>query len=242
MVWLSYPHAAPLLLRTSREQERCNWDAMHIGVVSRIAQGATSRRDENFSGTSSSDTRARLQFQPRAAINRRMKTLSLLLSLFAATALSLHAQISPIRMTVEQVSKSEVKGKTGAEKTQVRSLNINLVNNSNESFDGLEVKYWFFGRDMKSREVKVINAGERKSSLTPRAKELVESESVSSSYVEEHYEVAKGKGGKGGKPTKVPASGAKIMGYAVRVMKDGKVLAEYYSEPSYKERVNAATN
>jgi hypothetical protein len=168
-----------------------------------------------------------------------MKSLALLLSLLAATTFSLSAQVSPIRMTVEQVSKSETKGKTGSEKTQVRSLNIRLENNSNESFDDMQVKYWFFGRDMKSRDVTVINTGERKSSLAPRAKEIVESESVSSSYVEEHYEVAKGKGGKGGKPTKVPASGAKIMGYAVRLMKDGKVLSEYYSEPSYKERVNA---
>jgi hypothetical protein len=168
-----------------------------------------------------------------------MKFHPLLLSLIAATALPLNAQVSPIRMAVEQVAKSEAKNKTGSDKTQVRSLNIRLDNNSTQTFDGLLVKYWFFGRDMKTRDVTILKTGERKSTLAPRSKELVESETVSSDYVEEHYEVPKAKGGKAGKPTKVPASGAKIMGYAVRVMKDDRVMAEYYSEPSYKERVNA---
>jgi len=169
-----------------------------------------------------------------------MKILAVLLSIISAITLSLHAQVSPIRMTIDQVSKAEPKPKTdpkakpSSEKTQTRTLNIRLDNNSAESFDGLQVQYWFFGRDMKSRDVTVIKTGERKSTLAPRGKEVVESESVTSSYVEEHYE-KKGRG----KPTKVPASGAKIMGYGVKVTKDGKVLAEYYSEPSYKERANA---
>jgi hypothetical protein len=168
-----------------------------------------------------------------------MKLLSLVLGIFVATAMSLHAEISPIRIQVEHLSKSEAKGKTRSEKTQVRSLRIRLDNGSNESFDGLVVKYWFFGRDVKARETKLITAGERKSSLAPRGKDIVESEPVSSSYVEEHYEVAKSKGGRGGKPTKVPASGEKITGYAVRVMNGDKVVAEYYSEPSYKAQVEA---
>jgi hypothetical protein len=38
---LSYPHASPPLLRTSRELERCNWDARDIGAMNPFAQGAT---------------------------------------------------------------------------------------------------------------------------------------------------------------------------------------------------------
>ena len=153
-----------------------------------------------------------------------MKLPSLLLAIFAATTLSLHAQVSPIRIAVEQASKTETKDKTGRDKTQIRSLKITLNNNSAEAFDGLAVKYWFLGREAKEPTVKVLAEGERKSSLIPRGKDLVESESVSKRYTEERVDRGK----------KVPASGEKISGYAVRVMKDGKVLAEYYSEPSYK--------
>ncbi len=153
-----------------------------------------------------------------------MKLPSLLLVIFSAATLSLHAQVSPIRIAVEQVSKTETKDKTGRDKTQIRSLKISLNNNSAETFESLMVKYWFLGRDVKDPATKVVAEGERKSALTPRGKDLVESESVSKRYVEAHSD--KGK--------KVPASGEKISGYAVRVLKDGKVLAEYYSEPSYK--------
>ena len=162
-----------------------------------------------------------------------MKLASLILSIASALTLSIHADVSPIHMTVEQISKTETnaKDKTHHDKTQVRSLKIQLNNNSTESFDGLTVKYWFFGHGVKEHIAKPISEGERKSTLAPRGKDIVESEVVSKHYVEEHTAPAKGKGGKA---TKVPASGDKIVGYAVRVMKDGKVLAEYYSEAAYK--------
>ena len=166
-----------------------------------------------------------------------MKLPSLLLALLSATAIS--AEVSPIRMSIEQISKTatDPKDKTGHDKTQTRSLKIQLDNNSAESFDGLAVKYWFLGRAMTEHAVKILSEGERKSSLAPRGKDVIESEVLSKHYVEAHAAAA-AKGGKpGGAAAKVPASGDKIMGYAVRVMKDGKVLAESYSEPSYKDLV-----
>lgn len=159
-----------------------------------------------------------------------MKLPSLLLVLLSSVAISLGAEVSPIRMTVEQLSKTESKDKTGRDKTQIRSLKITLNNNSAEAFDGLTVKYWFLGRAVTDPKTIILSEGERKSMLTPRGKDFVESEVISKHSVEAHYGAAKA----GAKPTKVPASGEKISGYAVRVLKDGKVLAEYYSEPSYK--------
>jgi hypothetical protein len=159
-----------------------------------------------------------------------------------AIALPLRAAVSPIHMAVEQSTKTEMKPKALWDKTQVRSLTIRLTNNSAESFDGLVVKYWFFGRDVTGQEVKVLNHGERKSSLTPRGKDFVESETVSSSYVEAHSEIsgAGSRGRGGGAAKRVPASGQKILGYAVQVLQGGKVLAETYNEPSYKQRLAEA--
>jgi hypothetical protein len=173
-----------------------------------------------------------------------MKLPSLLIAVVTVFTLSLHAEVSPIRMGVELVSKTETKagpkGQPGHDKTQIRSLNIQLNNNSNDSFDGLLVKYWFFGHGMTEHGAKILSEGERKSVLAPRGKELVESEVVSKHYVEAHTEASKGGGKTATAGKKVPASGEKITGYAVRLLKDGKVLAEYYSEPSFKTMVDTA--
>ena len=156
-----------------------------------------------------------------------MKLSSLLLAFSSAVVLSLHAEVSPIHMTIEQTNKTEMKDKKKAhDKTQVRSLKITLDNNSAQPFDGLVVKYWFFGHTAGDHALKVVAEGERKSAITPRGKDVVESEVVSKSFTEEYYDAKK--------KAKVPATGDKIAGYAARVMNGDKVLAEYFSEPAYK--------
>ena len=179
-----------------------------------------------------------------------MKFLQILSSIVLTTSLAAFAEVSPIHMDVEQTSKTDAKGKApmkGAppsDKVQTRALNIKLVNNSNESFDNLVVKYWFFGRDMKEHEARVLKNGERKATLGPRGRETVESETVTSNYVEAHNQTSKssGKGaGKGAaKITKVAASGEKIVGFAVQVLNGTKVVAEEYSEDSYKLKLGGA--
>jgi hypothetical protein len=168
-----------------------------------------------------------------------MKIPSLLLAVSCCFALSLRAEVSPINMSVEMINKTTLKGSGKTldqhDKTQSRSLKITLNNNSPTSFDGLVVKYWFIGHSEGSRESKVITAGERKSTLAARGKDVIESEQATAHFVEAHSAAAKG--GKGGAAAKVPASGEKITGHAVRVMQDAKVLAEYYSEPSLKDIV-----
>ncbi len=172
-----------------------------------------------------------------------MKTPSFLAAILTITAFAAHAEMSPIQMRVEPVIKSEAtgggKGHPSTGKTQTQSLKIQLDNSSTkESFDGLVVKYWFFGHSMTDHGIKVVAAGERKASLAPRAKELVESEVVTKQSTEAHTTAAtKAKGSAGAKGSaakKVPASGEKITGHAVRLMKDGKVITEYYSDSSLK--------
>jgi len=182
-----------------------------------------------------------------------MKLTSFIAALVTATAFAAHAGLSPIHMAVELANKSgatgagkrQPSGQPSAGKTQAQSLKIRLENSSTkDSFDNLVVKYWFFGRSMTERGVKVLVEGERKVSLAARAKELVESEVVTKSYTEAHNNLVMGGnpvrgGGQGGgqgavQSVKVPASGEKIMGHAVRLMNDGKVVAEHFSDVTYK--------
>ena len=165
-----------------------------------------------------------------------MKLLPLVLSV-AALTLSVRAENSPVHMAVELSNKVTSPPKDTHDKTQTRSLKITIDNNSTQSFDGLAVKYWFVGHSEGSHEVKVLKEGERKSTLAPRGKDVVESEVATTHFVEEHFKAAAGARG-GGKATKIPASGEKMTAYAVRVMRDTKVLAEYYSEPSVKTLID----
>ncbi len=156
-----------------------------------------------------------------------MKLLTPLVAFSLVSLLPLRAENSAVRMAVEQSNKTEMKDKKKPhEKVQVRSLKVSLENGSAAALDGLVVKYWFIGHGVTERALKVVAEGERKSSIAPRGKDVVESEVVSKSFSEESYD-AKAK-------KKVPASGEKISGYAVRVLQGDKVLAESYSEPSYK--------
>lgn len=178
------------------------------------------------------------------------------LVLLAPLTFCLHAAaVVPIHMDIEQHSSTKPAGvksetvviitKRGqsaqGQKTQHRSLTIKLSNNSSELIDGLMVKYFFLGHDMKDHKIKVLKAGERKAAIPPRGMETVESEEVATNFTEAHLQPSKGKG-KGGKSSmkKIPASGEKIIGYAVKVMLGSNVAAESYSEPSYKKIVGAA--
>ncbi len=180
-----------------------------------------------------------------------MRLATLVLAFTAIFSAPLHAAIGPVRMEIEQHSATKQPKATPGhppvgQKTQHRSLTIKLSNVSADALGSLVVKYFFLGHDMKDHHIIVLKQGERKSSLAAHGRETVESEEATSAYTDAYTEVAKGKGkskGKGkGKATakKVEASGKKITGYAVQVLNGAKVEAEYYSEPSYKEKVKAA--
>ena len=171
-----------------------------------------------------------------------MKSLPLLASLLLLGITPSRAEVSPIRMDIEQTAKTEAKSKTPtkgpppADKVQTRSLAVKLTNNSIESFENLVVKYWYFGHAMTEREPTPMKdgSGERKASLGPRGRVTVDIPPFSSNYVEAHTE------GGGKSVKKVPASGDKITGYAVQVLNGDKVLAENYSEPSFKMKLGEA--
>lgn len=171
-----------------------------------------------------------------------MKIPSVFSTLLLFAAIPARSEVSPIHMDIEQVSKTEAKSKAPTkgpppgDKVQVRSLAVKLLNNSSESFDNLIVKYWFFGHAMTEHEpVPMKNGnGELKAALGPRGRLTVDIPPFSSTYVEAHTE-----GGGKGKSKKVPASGDKITGYAVQVLNGEKILAENYSEGSYKAKIAA---
>jgi hypothetical protein len=143
------------------------------------------------------------------------------------------AQVSPFRLRVEQVSKSDNDKHT---KKQERSLKIFASNSSKEAAE-LTAKYVFFGKQANDREVVKIDEGEKAISVGPLATAMVETGAATATFQEEHSASSgKGKGkGKSAPKKKVEASGSKITGFGVQLYKGETMIAEYYDPPSCKE-------
>lgn len=166
------------------------------------------------------------------------------IALLPALAVADGQQVS-LRLEVRQQSSVDNKGPQNATKTQHRQLEISVSNISRDPVEKVQVNWWFFSRNMKSGDESVLKKGVSKPFAVPAlGKTTVSSDKVTSTYEERHTETVKSKGKGKGKPKttvkNVPASGNKISGYAVKVVHDGEVVSEYYSAPSYKQRLAQA--
>ena len=149
--------------------------------------------------------------------------LALIAAALAASAFSTaaRAQTSPVRVSVQQESKSDNKG---FNKVQQRTLKITLTNSGPDSLQ-LRVKYAFFGRSAKSHDTTVIDHSDITTQLQPNSDQTLTTKTQSATMVEEHTV----------KKAKVAASGEKFTGYGVKVYQDGKVIAEICDPPSMKD-------
>jgi hypothetical protein len=173
-----------------------------------------------------------------------MKMLALLASLILATTLHLHAEGGAVRLNVVQNVKT--KGGGRGTTTQIRQLVITLNNTSNAAMDSLKVKYWFFTRDAKGGgNLSVHKSGEATVSLAPVGKQVLISENITSTYTVAHNEISNNNQVRGANGqqynvpnvTRVEASGQRIVAHAVRVFDGEKLVGEYYSEYSLRQKM-----
>jgi len=148
---------------------------------------------------------------------------------------------SSIRLEVQQNQKLETKGKTDETKTQARQLDFTLTNLSHTHESNLTIRYWFFGKSIDGGAEKVMKKGEVAMKLDAGETKKAQSDTVTTTYTEDHYKVEKSKGKSSGKGKssntkvkKVEGEGSRITGYAVQVIEEGRIAASYYSAPSYE--------
>jgi hypothetical protein len=155
-----------------------------------------------------------------------MKISRCFLAVFALASLTpqLHAEILPVSVRVDQISKSD-NDKTS--KTQTKSLKIALSNNSAVEMTHLSVKFYFFGKDVQDKDIVVLEQGEKFSDLKPRGRDALETANFTATVKE----------GKPSKNKRAEDTGTKFVGYGVQVSDKGKVVGEYFSLPSLKEKV-----
>ncbi len=152
--------------------------------------------------------------------------LTLLFVAAASLFSTAHAQVSPIRLRVEQSNKNTTKSyKT----VQARTLTIYLTNSSQQAAD-VVVKWAVLGRDIKSKDFVTIEQGEMKSSLGPSGTDKRDTPEVNASSEEARV------GSKG----KSEDIGNKIVGHGVQVWQGDKLVAETYEPASIKEHFGKA--
>ena len=133
---------------------------------------------------------------------------------------------------------------------QEKALKITVRNASNKPEGGLLVRYWIISRDMKTTKLALFDGGESNTDLKPNGVNVITTDPVKSSYTQKSVFIAAPAAGGKGAPAKgapaakpVEAGGIKIVGYGAQVIsKDGKVVAESFSEQAYKQFVGAEGN
>ena len=138
------------------------------------------------------------------------------------------AQVSPVSMRVEQVTKTD---NDKHKHVQKRSLKVHLTNASQQAREGLTLRYYFFGKAVGDNDVILLEKGERSATVASNKTEIVETPIVTKTYEDAHFEG----GGKGKSGEKVKASGEKLVGYGVQLFEGEKMLTEQFSQASYKE-------
>lgn len=145
---------------------------------------------------------------------------------------------SPLNMKVDAEGKADITGKDA--KTQTRTLKIALSNTGKEVITGATIKWMVFGHNMKDHHLVQVKSGEIRKDLPAGITVEVSSERLKISGVREHSVRSRSGSGRRARTTfkKVPASGQEYYGYAVQVFDREKLLAETYSQPSFKKLIN----
>ena len=144
-----------------------------------------------------------------------------LAALAAAPFSSICAEPSPVRISVQQESKSD---NQKDKKVQSRTLKITLTNSGPDSLP-LRVKYAFFGHGAKGHDTIVIDHSDITTQLQPKSDQTLTTKTQTATFVEAHMD----------KKTKVEASGQRFSGWGVKVYQDGKVISEACDPPSLQD-------
>ena len=163
-----------------------------------------------------------------------MKLHSLIFAVLFAAPVFARGEVSPISIRVEQTTGVD---RDKFKKTQEKVLKIFVTNGSAADINNLSVKYYFFGHGVKDHEAEILDKGERAASVKAHATETVETPAAKAITTEAHSEKSGKKKG-GGK--KVAASGERLTGYGVQVFDGTKLVADYFSEPSLREKVGGS--
>lgn len=133
---------------------------------------------------------------------------------------------------------------------QNRVLEMTVRNQGSKPESGLTARYWFVGRDAKTSKMILLDGGESQVNLRPNGTEVITSAAVKSTwtprptFVQPVAKAVKGgrPAGNAAPPPPKDATGTRISGYAVQIIKDGKVIASDIMDDAIKALIGAVGN
>ena len=105
--------------------------------------------------------------------SKNMKAIAFILMI--AAPLAVGAEVSPIRLRVEQVSK-DTHGKF--DHKQEKSLKVELSNSSADELGGVKVSYFYFAREVKSGDLAQVGKGEMTAQVKAHGSTMLETPGV----------------------------------------------------------------
>ena len=169
--------------------------------------------------------------------------------LCACCALLTHtavAQSSPVMLRVKATggdSHDDIKNSNASLHHQSKELTATITNLSREEQKGLTVKWYAFGREVKSNRVVIFRSASNSITLPP-AKAGADTFKAATTYTPDHSVVSSSRSRTSGKTRtsvkKVSGSGTKMLGWGVQVMRDGKVVAEEFQPAGQKASLSTA--
>ncbi len=116
--------------------------------------------------------------------------------------------------------------------TQTKSLQVTLVNPSQQTLADLTVAYYLFARDVQEKEIVLVKKGQKTVTVKPLGKEIVKTDETVLVSQNSHSRTV------GGRTETTPASGQKFYGYGVQVLAGQKLLAEAFDPPELKASIH----
>lgn len=163
--------------------------------------------------------------------------------LMAHSAQAAGVSLSPVRLEVKAQGGDEfhrIAGSTAETHDQKEELVITISSVSRTPPAGLRVKWFMFGRDLKSNHVSVLRSGEAHVALGTGSQVIttpkVEEKSTPKHAVISHNS-QRGRDGRVAPATvrNVAATGVKYIGYGVQVLDGKSVVAETYDPVGIKQ-------
>lgn len=164
-----------------------------------------------------------------------------LVALVALNPPTLRAQAANDRVRIEvrvqsQQDRKDIKGSSADTVTQKKSLFI-AISGKPKSPETRTGKWTVYGRDLKDRDVTVLESGEFKIELPATGQQKIESKVVSTTSTPEHSIASKSSGrGRSPKAKKVEASGTKYIGYGVVVKEGDQIVGEMFDPMGLKQQ------
>lgn len=132
---------------------------------------------------------------------------------------------------------------------QNKAIQVTVANLSKDAEQGIVVRYWIIGRDAKTSKLSLLDGGESQVNLKPNGSETITTEPVKTKFTPPSVfkqTAAKGaaKPGAAAAPAAKPAEaeGTRISGFAIQVIKDGKVLGEHVMDQSHRALIGSDGN